>query len=261
MSKQNKNQAEWIHKFFGGAFDFYGTSYRATNKFDESVPAAEACKLVQLMKLKPGCHILDWCGGWGRHAIPLAQQGFQVTILDFCQEYLDEARTKAKQSGVKIDIVKSDFRETPQDIQADAAINMFTAGIGYFDEADDIKALKSLRAALKPKAKIIIETMSLFWIARNFHSSSWCTSHDGSKRLLEQREFDFTNNIMHSRLIYIDATSNTEKQVEHSLRLYTSGELCKIIAQAGFKVLDVYGTLDGSSHSFESKRLIILAQK
>ena len=85
------DRREWIHGFFGGTNDFYGTVYRALGIFDKKDTEKEVDGVLAMMKPEPGSHILDWCGGWGRHAIPLAKRGFQVTLMDFSKEYLEQA--------------------------------------------------------------------------------------------------------------------------------------------------------------------------
>ncbi len=46
-----------------------------------------------------------------------------------------------------------------------------------------------------------------------------------------------------------------------SLRIFTLAELLELFAQAGLKVLGYYGGLKGEPWSFETNRLVILAQR
>ncbi len=252
---------EWIHDFYGGERNLYETAYTAVGTFDKKSPEVEVEGVVKLLGMKPGDHILDWCGGWGRHSIPLAKRGFHVTTLDFQRHYLERGRMSAQQEGVSVNWVQSDFRETPREIQADCAVNLFTAGIGYFGEENDIVALRSLREALKPGGMILIDTMNLFWIMRNFLPSSWHKSADGTKWYIESRSFDFRTHHIHCRNIFLDRVTGEEMSSENDHRVYSGAELSRVLETSGFQPLNLYGDFDGSEFTLNSKRLIITARR
>lgn len=257
------SQKEWIHDFFGGQRDMYGTAYSAVGMFEKRNRDAdkEVDGVIKMLGMRPGAHVLDWCGGWGRHAIPLAKRGFNVTVLDFSKEYLDRGRVEAENEGVSLEWIHADFRETPKEIQADYAVNLFTAGIGYLGEENDIRALQSLRGALKPGARILIDTMNLFWITRNFLPSAWHESEDGTKWYLERRRFDFLTNHVHTTSMYCDRTTGEEMNCEHGLRVYSPTELIRVLECAGFDSPELYGGFDGSDFSLTSKRVIVAAER
>lgn len=251
----------WIHKFFGGSQDFYGTVYAAMGVFDKKDTEKEIDGILDILKPEPGSHILDWCGGWGRHTVPLAKRGYQVTLLDFSKEYLDRAEAYAEHEGVSLNLVHADFRETPPIIQADYAVNLFTAGLGYLGEENDIIALTSLRTALKSEARILIDTMSLTWIMRNFMPSSWDESADGTRWRLDKRKFDFLTSTTNTRTVYVDSQTGTTMKVEHSLRIYNPADLARILKTAGFIPGELCGDFDGSEFTLNSKRVVMTAQK
>ena len=246
-----------IYRFFGGEDDFYGRAYDWM--LDNGRTEREVELLLGLLKPEPGTHILDWVGGWGRHAVRLAQRGFKVTLLDFCPEYIEGAKAAAAQAGVEIATVCADFRETPASIQADYAINLFTAGLGYLTEEDDLIALRSLHAALKPKAKVLIDTMNLFWIVKNFRERMWEESSNGNARFLTEHRFDFWANRIHASVILQDLEKKAERTGEHNERIYSAADLARIMCAAGFKPVEIYGGLDGSPYSFDSKRLVMIS--
>lgn len=53
---------------------------------------------------------LDVAGGVGRHALWLARRGWRVTIADLSRVGLDEARRRAHQAGVKLQLRQRDLR-------------------------------------------------------------------------------------------------------------------------------------------------------
>jgi len=216
--------------------------------------------VLRLLKPTPGSHILDWCGGEGRHSILLARMGLTVTLLDFAPNHVKKARQAAEAAGVKLNLVCADFRETPLGIQADFAVNLFTAGIGYLQEEDDLQALRSLHAALKPEALFLLDTMNLFWLVKNYQPTGGSVSQDGSKRSLEQRKFDFWTNRNYSRVLYWEkGGKEEEQQLEH--RIYSAAELVALLRRAGFEPLELYGDFDGRPLGFDTKRLIVVSKR
>src|SRR3989344_812321 len=251
----------WINSFFGGEKDFYGNVYKTMGVFNRKDAEKEVDNILNLLKPEQGSHILDWCGGWGRHAIPLAKRGFRITLLDFSADYLERAKEYARQEGVKITTVCSDFRYTPSDIQADYAVNLFTAGLGYLGEENDVIALRSLLSALKPQARILVDTMSLFWIAKNFKDNNWEEAPDGKKRYLQRRKVDFWTNTERAVNTYQDTETKTEDTVNIELKLYCPADLSRALKTAGFMPRELFGSFDGSDFSFGSKRLVMTAQR
>lgn len=250
----------WINSFFGGEKDFYGNVYKTMGVFDKKDAEKEVDNILNLLKPEQGSHILDWCGGWGRHTIPLAKRGFRITLLDFSAEYLERAQAYARKEGVEITTVCSDFRYTPSHIQADYAVNLFTAGLGYLGEENDVVALRSLLSALKPQARILIDTMSLFWIVKNFKDNNWDEAPDGKKRYFQRRMVDFWTNTEKAVNTYQDTETKTEDTVNIELKLYCPADLSRVLKTAGFVPKELFGGFDGSNFSFSSKRLVMTAQ-
>ena len=66
----------------------------------EEVSKKEADQVLKLLRAESG-HILDWCGGWGRHSIWFAEKGFEITILDILGKFLEIARQNFEEKGKK----------------------------------------------------------------------------------------------------------------------------------------------------------------
>ncbi|MFN0016801.1 MAG: class I SAM-dependent methyltransferase [Pirellulaceae bacterium] len=56
---------------------------------------------------------IDVAGGAGRNAIWLAQRGLEVTIADVSPRGLELAATRARETGVNIDLLKTDLEDGP----------------------------------------------------------------------------------------------------------------------------------------------------
>lgn len=68
----------------------------------------ELISLVKSGKIKPG-RAIDLGCGTGDNAVYLAQNGFEVTGVDFSSVAVEKAKQKAKKAGVKIDFLVDDL--------------------------------------------------------------------------------------------------------------------------------------------------------
>src|SRR6266542_1921822 len=62
----------------------------------------------------PPARVLDAGGGTGAFAIPLAERGYDVTILDQSEEWLSEAERGAGESGARLHAVHGNVEDAPE---------------------------------------------------------------------------------------------------------------------------------------------------
>ena len=113
-------------------------------------------------------NVLDCACGPGRHALALAQKGYDVTGLDASPEMLERARRLAQEEKLEVPFVEGRFETIPTDLHSkfDALIclgNSLTA-------ADDEPALREVvgqfAAVLKPGGVVITQTVDFSVIAK-----------------------------------------------------------------------------------------------
>lgn len=240
--------------FFQSGFyqEFWGWEFNR----GESEETAE--QIISLLEISRG-HILDWCGGWGRISLPLAERGFDITILDFVPAYLARAEEEFKKSGVPVKTVAADSRNTPETIQADYAICTFNS-IGFLTDEQQLEAFRSLHGALKEGAKILIDCTNLLYVIKNFMSTMENRRPDGM-RCLSHYTLDAARNILAAdfKLLDPDGTCTAEKKILQ--RLYSPLELQNMLISAGFKVNKMYGSYTKEELSFDLPQIICIAEK
>ena len=245
---------EWYRSFFGQDYlDVYG------HLFTEERSEAEAEFVIRALDLKPGDRVLDLCCGIGRHAVPLARAGLEVTGLDMSEEYLDMASYTAREAGVEIRLVQGDMREIPFSEEFDAVVNLFTA-FGYFDsEADDQQVMDSAAVALKPGGRLLLDLLNRDWVAANFVRSESREGEDGTI-YQERRDFDPVAGRNHVEFS-ITSRDGSDRTVSHHIRLYVATEISRMLGQAGLTLERSYGGYDGSLLSVETRRMILVARR
>ena len=242
---------EWWQTFFD---QDYIAVWGAGGKFAHT--DREVDFLEKYIPLKKGHRVLDLCCGHGRHAVELAKRGYKVTGLDFSQYELGIAERKAGKLNLKIDFHRADARSFSLEKKFDVIVNLFTA-FGYGAKSDDRKILQRVSEHLRSGGKFLIDTMSLPWLWRNFRPID--RKRLDAFRVWQMRNFDFAASVLHETMVV--SNGRDKKMYKSMLRLYTLPELTTLLAGAGLKVINVFGSFGGKPYNFDSKRMIILAKK
>lgn len=246
----------WYKDFFE---NWYLTFYLSKPRFKPPYIKKEVAFIKRALNLPKRAKILDLCCGHGRHLLPLAKMGYQMTGLDLSRKALSILAKNVKNKKLKIRILRGDMREIPFRNKFDAVINMFTA-FGYLEtDYEDFKVLKSVAKALKPGGKFLIDIMNHDWMLANFHPKSW--EKIGKLLLLEERTYNTKNHRNIVKLRIFDEKSKWHK-VTHVVRIYSLTEMRKNLSRAGLKIVKVYGdTIGNQKFTKDSRRLVILAIK
>lgn len=178
--------------------------------------------------------ILDIGGSTGAFAIPLAQRGFDVTLLDISPAMLDLARQKAKSAGLeRLCIVEGNAADLSifPDHSFDLVLNM--DGAISFCGSQALQAIKeSCRVC---RRKLIITVSHRAQMAAVLVSSSIrVLGHIGSaaEYMLEKGEWhqdQFTENAILS--------AGMTQNYMGSLRAFLPGELRQFLEEHGMKIL------------------------
>lgn len=217
----------------------------------------EVEKIVSLLGIKPGTHILDLCCGIGRHSLELARRGFHVTGVDRTRQYLEQASEKAGKEGLKVDFVQDDMRTFCRPDAFDAVINMFTSFSYFEDPEEDKQVVVNVYRSLKSEGVFLLETMGKEVLARIFREKDW-HEQDGAF-ILYERKVSRNWGWMENRWIIFKDDKRTEFKVTH--RLYSATELSSLLTGCGFAHVDVYGDLTGSPYDQTARRLVMMAYK
>jgi SAM-dependent methyltransferase len=87
---------------------FYEIIYRYFRAPWDIGAREELVALVDSGRIKP-CRAIDLGCGTGANAIFLAQQGFDVTGVDFAEAAIEKARVRAKEAGVQAEFIVDDL--------------------------------------------------------------------------------------------------------------------------------------------------------
>jgi SAM-dependent methyltransferase len=95
----------------------------------------------------PPARLLDAGGGTGTFAVPLAQAGYDMTLLDASDEWLDRASANAEQAGVAVRLVKGNVEDATALVEPPFnGILCHTVLLYVADPAACLRALRSIAA-------------------------------------------------------------------------------------------------------------------
>jgi ubiquinone/menaquinone biosynthesis C-methylase UbiE len=213
--------------------------------------------IIEILNLPPGSKILDLACGFGRHTIPLAKKGYDMTGLDYTEKFIRMAEEKAQKENLQIEFLVGDMRKIPFENHFAGVISYFTS-FGFFSDEENFEVLKGVSKALKREGKFLLEIMNRDLLVKNFRPKNWQRLEDGTL-VLEENSLDLMTNRLKNYKIIIDKKGERTKWFE--LRLYTLQELVYLLEKVGLKVIQTYGKKDKSPYSIDSPRMIVLSQK
>jgi SAM-dependent methyltransferase len=220
---------------------------------------SEAQFVIDAMSIQPGAQLLDLGCGYGRHAMELAARGFHLVGLDLSLPLLLRGADEAQRRGLSINFVHGDMRELDFDAQFDGVYCLFST-FGYFDDETNKKTASNVARALKPGGRAVLEVLNRDYVIHELPTRVWWEG-DGCV-VLEEVDFNYFSSRVHSnRSVVFDDGRQIEQEI--SVRAYSLHELGKLLHSAGFRVVEVSGSLHTRGRFFgnQSRHIIVVAEK
>lgn len=250
-----KLKKEWWETTFNNDYlraDSYFASYARISR-----EIAFLLRVFHKIGLKKNAKILDLACGYGAHALALAEYGFNVTGIDFSKNYITRARKNAQNKKIGVSFLEKDIRDISFSRHFDAIISMYTS-FGYFtDENDHLKVLKQISQALKPRGALILDLNNIARVLTQMNGNGKTAEKNGC--VFVKKELNPAT--MRWSLDYTWKDRGKLKRSRFRTRIFALAELRRLLEEAGLKIKRVWGFYDGSSYQFDSRRLIIFAQK
>lgn len=212
--------------------------------------------LIRQLPLPRYQRVLGLCCGHGRHALLLAERGYQVTGLDRDEAAISEATRRAAQAGQHITYLVGDMRQVGNLAgEYDAVINMWQS-FCYFDEATNADLLRQIHQKLTPGGRFVID----------MYNRAYYEEHQGfQRREINGITIDSNTYLqgsrLHSVLQYRDASG--ERGGDHfEFQMFTPDEFCALASACGFAPLLVCTWADENlAPSSEVARMQIVLEK
>jgi SAM-dependent methyltransferase len=237
----------WWRDYFGA--DFFALH---VDLFPEELSRREVAGMLDLLQLPIDARILDVPCGWGRHAVLLAEHGYDVVGADLSYNLLQ--RGAAGPLYTAADIRLQPFASGT----FDAVLNVFTSLGLFLDDAEDLRALREVHRLLKPGGRFLLESMHRDDVIADYAERDRWKLPDGTEVRVKRR-FDAVRGISYERLQWRRGEEKGRKQ--HALRLRTATDIAALLDAAGFDDVAYFGDWDGRPFTHRDSSLIALATK
>jgi SAM-dependent methyltransferase len=239
--------------------DYFDDNYFELEEPDDEETIFHVIFLKSFLTCPPGAEILDLACGAGRLSYPMARLNYKVTGLEYNNALMHYCRTKAKKENLDAEFIKGDMRKIPFENKFDFVLS-FNHSFGYFDDPENIDVIRGVYKALKSGGRFLIDLANKESMLRGFDSQlrKWFRRQD--KYYLLRREFDVLTDRFDTYLHVVG--DNIEKRdYIASIRYYSYPEMKGILLDAGFRILQVYGSYDKKPYVLGCQRMVILAEK
>ncbi len=241
----------WYNTFFRGiAVDFWRTA------LPQSYTDAEVDFLAKTLTADSGRKLLDVPCGTGRHLIPLAKRGFEMTGVDISDECL--AATKWDAGSLAIQLRLSDMRDLPYEQEFDGAYccgNSF----GYMSPAGAVEFVAAIHRTLKPGCRFVLESgMAAESILPTLLPGR--EMEVGEITVRSVTNYDATDSRLDIDYTFERAGISETRSSSHYVM--TVSEIRRLLEAAGFSIDAILGEMsDASPYQLRSPRLVMVAQR
>jgi SAM-dependent methyltransferase len=218
--------------------------------FNEENNAQQAENLWEMLNLSPGCKIVDAPCGWGRLSRRLALLGANVLGVDQSETMLALAeRDRGDLPPERLRYLRHDLRTPLPETGFDVACNIFTS-FGYGTEEEDLAIFQTLRAAVRPGGRVVVETNH-----RDLVCALIAHGVKHSKRLPDgtlfhdESDFDPISGVVRLNWYWSGPKGSGEKHAEW--RSYTPTQIVDSLQRAGLRFVAAYKGLSKAPYRAE----------
>jgi len=246
---------QWYREFFSGtALDAWRMAKSAEETEDE-------CSFLQeVLDVPEGAHLLDVPCGNGRLSVPMAEASYKVTGVDYCEEFVLEAAKASKIAKLdykRLNFVEGDMRTLSLAQKFDGAFCMGNS-FGYFDRVGTSQSLTAVSDNLKSGAKFVLDSAMIaesFFV--NGGEREWVKV--GDMLMLIENAYNCREGYVKTDYTFIRNGNEEHRQAVHWI--YTAGEVCAMLDNAGFRVLELFCSTECEPYVLGSERLLLVAEK
>lgn len=244
----------WYHTYFNGLPQRAWKLHQ-----DEEYTDYEVDFLRDMLEIQDWSRVLDVLSGYGRHAIPLAEEGVSLTCIDLSSEYCDELQSTVNVSKLPIEVICADVLDYEFEERQFNAAYCFGNSFSFFPRNDLQKFIQKVADVLIPGGYFAVHTENLAEsVFHSFQTRNWMPVKSDII-YLAQNDYNAEGGYIEAEQTFI---SGSEK-VTHTVRqyIYTLAELCAMFYKAGLDVTATFANIEADPFQLGDEQLYMIAKK
>ena len=205
--------------------------------------------------------VLDCACGTGQHLLMLHDLGLMVSGSDYSPSMIDVASENLQSRGVSIPMEICDFRYLEQKFQQTyGAVVCLTNSLPHLHSDEDlIKALTSMKNRLRGDGLLVLTSGITDYTLTLPRIETVVNRQDFSRIFVKEHSTQFlTINILD---LFHSEKRLESNQYEIIYRVLLEKDYRRLLSEAGYTEVEVYGDYQMNPYTKKSMRLIVVARK
>lgn len=204
--------------------------------------------------------VLDCACGTGQHLYMLAQSGYDVWGSDYSQSMLDVAKRNLEGRNRNIPLYQCDFRFLEQQFARsfDGIICLTTALPHLHTDEDLLLALRSMKNRLNRQGLLVLTQGTTHFTLSLPSIEVVVNRQDFSRIFIKEHDDQFQT--IHILDLFHSAERSESNQYDIVYRILLDEDYRRLLSEAGFVNIQIYGGYDMSPYSENSRHLIVVAE-
>lgn len=240
-------------------YDDFAFDYDEFGAIDEYL-GAEKDFFDNLLSSANAKTILDCACGTGQHLYMLSELGYKVFGSDYSASMLQVAKKNLSEHQMNIPLHQCDFRYLEQAFadSFDAIVCLTTALPHLHTDEDLLTALRSMKNRLN-KGGLLVLTQGTTHFTLSLPAIDVVVNRENFSRVFV-KEHDERFQTIHVLDLFHSPQRLENNQYDIVYRILLDDDYRKLLSEAGFSYIQIYGDYDLTPYSTDSKRLIVVAE-
>lgn len=207
--------------------------------------------------------ILELACGTGDLAIRLQKRGYEVTGLDLSQDMLTMADEKAFDAKEELQWVQGDMRDL-RGIGEFQSVTCYSDSLCYLQSEPDMQqTFDEVYQVLAENGCFLFDVHSVYQVEEGFKDYSFHDQTDDFAFLWDSYPGKETHSVEHFLTFFVKDQDETfvRKDELHQERTYEIKDYLRMLENAGFSNVEVYGDFTDEKPTETTKRLFFVAHK
>jgi D-alanine-D-alanine ligase len=189
--------------------------------------------IERVLGLDPAAHILDLCGGQGRHALELARRGYRPpVVLDYSEFLLRRGQREAAEAGLDVTFALGDARAMDLASACFDVVLLMANSFGYFVDADDDRrVLIEVARVLQTGGHFLLDLIDREAALRHFRTESW---HEATDDIVVCWKRELMDDVIRVREMVLSKTTGLVRDRSYAERLYSPECIRALLSAVGF---------------------------